>query len=544
VPQYDFTKTPDQNAVKGNTAGYSYTKNQAPVVEKPVAQIQPMQPQQDVSQFQNIIDSLKTQQANLTSQYETDKTQRDQAYNDILEAKRMAVRSAIQKAQGTFQRQIQNAPQQFQDQRNNVAVNQSQNLQNIRKSLANLGYNPDSYVTRGEMQNINVGAQGQINQLDIAQKQLIQDAQNSITELEAQGNIDDASAVAEIANQKIQALDNLRNQYINQSNVYNRDVTDNVYRLMDYNRNISNDATDKLYKNLEYNRNINNDEVDKLYKQGTLQNTAQGDYYDFLDKQSKNDLASKKAQWEALGYMMPAWAEQEIPDNVMNMLAPYQNNFSKASEDFQRAGQPELAKWAQIASVQKMFNNPALLQQYGQQYATKDMQNNLFDQFDKNRKYGLEVGKFDYGIAKDDRDFNYGVGRDAVEDNKWQNEFGLKEWSAKDASARGWDNNAISRQAQKDLSARGWANIGIEQGKVSDKQLTDAEKDIDSYIQSYFTSDEMTGGGLDSAPTKTGRKTMSDKDKNNVKRYLEDLDVAKVPYPIIKSLKAKYNIKD
>ena len=384
APQYDFTKTPDQNAVKGNTAGYSYTKNQ----EQPVAQIQPVQPiqpQQDVSQFQNIINSLKTQQNNLTSQYQADIKQRDQAYNDILEAKRQAVRSAIQKAQGTFQKQIQNAPQQFQDQRNNIAVNQSQNLQNIRKSLANLGYNPDSYVTRGEMQNINVGAQGQINQLDIAQQQLIQDAQNSITELEAQGNIDDANAVAEIANQKMQALDNLRNQYMNQANVYNRDVTDNVYRLM------------------EYNRTMGNDTADRLYKEGVLKNTAiknaqdyqaksDKDYYDFITESEKNKTTANKNKWEASGYMLPDWAQEEIPSDVKQYLSQFSDNYADAANRLEASGQPELAQWARVASMQKMSSNPDLMYQYGKQYMTQNaISNYLKNQETQTKTMGAEI---------------------------------------------------------------------------------------------------------------------------------------------------------
>jgi hypothetical protein len=600
---YNFLKTPAENAMKGNNAGYNTSNiqnalygNSASMAKDPLMNIKnaftnnanntykpitpqtvtssepktqtydvknitgvpntvqdtkPAQPTSNTSStanniqpvtnpLQSEVDRLKTSITGLQSQYNSDVAAKDSAYNAMLEAKRAAVRAAVQKAQGKLQTQIDNAPQQFQDQRNTVAVNQSQNLQNIRRSLANLGYNPDSYVTREEMQNVNVGAQGQINQLDIAQQKLIQDAKNSISELEEQGNIEDANAVAEITNQKMQTLDALRNNYMSQSDRYNSDIANNIYKLMEYNRNASNDESDQLYKNAVIDENRRKNELDAY-------NEATKNEYNFTTEQAKNKLASDKAKWESLGYMMPDWANKEIPEDIKKQLLQYSDNYAQFAKDNPNS---PLSEWARIASIQKMFDNPALLQQYGQQYATPDMRKYLSDIADKDRNYGLNVDKFNYGIGKDDRDFVYNQMRDSVKDDQWSNEFGLKEWSAKDASARGWDNNSISRQAQQDASARGWANIEVTKGKIADSQASEAEKDIDAYIKNYFTSDEMVDvtenreGLQTTRKVKSGKKSISDTDRNNIKIYLDDLDLMEVPYSIIKSLKAKYNIKD
>lgn len=211
------------------------------------------------SEYKSKLEESKTNLTNLKTDYDNTVKQRETDYNAILEAKRAAVRAAIDKEKVKFQQQIDEAPQTFQTQRDNVEVNRYQNLTNIRRSLANIGYNPDAYVTRQEQSDINVGAENQINQLDIAQKKVITDAQNAIRQLEAQGNIEDANAIAEISMQKMQALDNLKQAYMNNIQQENNTYMSNLKGLMDYERQVKNDQTEAEYKDsvLEKENNKN-----------------------------------------------------------------------------------------------------------------------------------------------------------------------------------------------------------------------------------------------------------------------------------------------
>ena len=145
------------------------------------------------------------------------------------------------------------------------------------------------------------------------------------------------------------------------------------------------------------------------------------------------------------GYNNPYYGTQ-IPQEVMDKLAPYSDNYEQYAQGMQGID-PQMAQWAHIASVQKMMSDPALRAQYGQNYLTRKAQVD-------DRNYNLDLGKFDYGVEKDQRDYDYGVQRDRVKDTQWGNDYGLRKWTAEDSSANRWANTGISQQNANTSASR------------------------------------------------------------------------------------------
>lgn len=357
-PQYDFTKTPAQNATVGNTLGYSGVGTN----NTPTTQTQPT-----VNPLEEIIKRQTAEIEQLKTNYTSDIASKDKAYSDVLEAKRAAVRAAIQKAQGKFQQQIQDAPEQFQDKRNQVVIDESRDLQAIRKSLANLGYNPDSKLTRDERQALTVNSRNQVRQLELAEAQIIKQAQNSIDQLEAQGGIDDASAIAEIEQQKMQALDNLRANFNSQLQNYQSSIGNNIKGLMEWERNLANDETDRAYKastleatnqkNLyEYNKDMatNQYNQEKLSAEN-VKNIKEQIYKNYGFYPSDQQLQMMQMSDEGMGNQ-----------DVVDLINKNGGNIAAAMNEAKNAGRDDLIPYLEASRFNKVATQG--MTEYGGQY--------------------------------------------------------------------------------------------------------------------------------------------------------------------------------
>jgi hypothetical protein len=172
------------------------------------------------------------------AQYKTDsqnqQTQTQASFDAAREAKLAAVRAAINASKSKFNDVISNAPQQFQAQRNESAAQGDINNLQLRRSLGNMGYAPNEDLAVIQQGNNTNAMHGQLNQLDIAEKKTIQDAQAAIANLEAQGQTEEASTIYDYATKSLDSINNQKNQLQSNLTAMNQNYTNDLQGLMNY----------------------------------------------------------------------------------------------------------------------------------------------------------------------------------------------------------------------------------------------------------------------------------------------------------------------
>lgn len=157
-----------------------------------------------------------------------------QMYEQQLAAQQAKLKAAIAKARGNYEKNIAEAPAQFQSQKDTTEVNRYKNMQALREVMANQGQNVNAGVSRTETTNVNTAADGQLNALEIAQKKLISDANAEINSLETQGMFQDAELVATNAAEKLRAMIDEKNRVETQNYTQNQDYLKNIMTANQY----------------------------------------------------------------------------------------------------------------------------------------------------------------------------------------------------------------------------------------------------------------------------------------------------------------------
>ncbi len=172
--------------------------------------------------------------AKLKADGQATQDQLTQSYQAARDAKIAAVRTAINASKSKFQDVIANAPQQFQSQRNSAAAQGDLDNLQLRRSLGNMGYTPNEDLSTIREGANNNNVHSQLNQLDIAQTKTIQDANNAIANLEAQGSTEEASTIYDYATKSLNAINTQRNQLQQTLQTANQNYTNDLKGLLDY----------------------------------------------------------------------------------------------------------------------------------------------------------------------------------------------------------------------------------------------------------------------------------------------------------------------
>jgi hypothetical protein len=128
----------------------------------------------------------------------------DDAYNEQRKALLKQLRASIAKAKGGYQDIINKAPQTYQPLRNQIELSKEQQLAAMREALANQGNRGGT--GRQELLDINTAAGNAINDINLQQQNVINEANRGISDLEQQGKIQESQITADLAAQKLRDI--------------------------------------------------------------------------------------------------------------------------------------------------------------------------------------------------------------------------------------------------------------------------------------------------------------------------------------------------
>jgi hypothetical protein len=126
------------------------------------------------------------------------------SYDEQKSSALTALKAAIEKAKGGYNTLSTEAKTSFDPLKNQTTVAKNEQLGRLRESMANQGQLGG--VSRSEELQVQTSAEEKLNSINQQQQQVIDDANKSIAELEANGQLQEAQVVSENANNKIKAL--------------------------------------------------------------------------------------------------------------------------------------------------------------------------------------------------------------------------------------------------------------------------------------------------------------------------------------------------
>lgn len=114
------------------------------------------------------------------------------------------LKQAIAQAKGQYQGIIDKAPQQYQQAKDTAEINKMQGLDRLREVIANRG--DSGGIGRQQMLEADTAGQKLLSSIEMQQQNLIDEANLAISQLESQGNFQEAQITAETAMEKLRAL--------------------------------------------------------------------------------------------------------------------------------------------------------------------------------------------------------------------------------------------------------------------------------------------------------------------------------------------------
>jgi hypothetical protein len=128
----------------------------------------------------------------------------DKQYDQQRKSLIAQLRASIAKAKGGYTDMINKAPQTFQPLRNQTELTKEQQLRSALERNATTG--DRGGIGRQGLLDVNTAAGNQMNQIDLQQQNVINDANSAISSLDEQAAFKESSITADMASQKLQAL--------------------------------------------------------------------------------------------------------------------------------------------------------------------------------------------------------------------------------------------------------------------------------------------------------------------------------------------------
>lgn len=396
-----------------------------------------------------------------------------------------------------LQSQRKQAPDKYQSMRVSSDTSSQLQAKNFSEFLANRGLSRSGYARQAESR-LQLGLRRELEGIN-------KQEQDYMNYLQQQEDSARRAYNADVASAEQGASSNYYNNFVKELQ-----RQDEARRLEEYQKSQLNmqeklKGIDTLNKQYEVSNENQQNAIkafnDALSKMGYVTNPVTGEMMrsiegsEYDDKKSTNQYKNQFDLSKELG-MLPT-------DLLVNNMTPEQIAYYQSLGDTEGGyasligntdNQTEKALLNYFRN-QKISNDADLFQKYGDSMMnmyvpTQSMQKDIYNMQDSDRKFNFDLGKFDYTVNKDNRDFNYQTGRDAVKDQQWGADYGLREFTAKDSSANRWANTSISQQ-NANTSAQRLANDIISKGSISYESLDKAITDI------FKNADEVSNENID-----------------------------------------------
>jgi hypothetical protein len=190
------------------------------------------------------------------------------SYDDQKNALIQRIRETVLQGTSTQKNIISQAPQQFQPLRNQVDINSSRGLQNLKETLANQG-NITAGLGRQEIIQSGADRQNDINGINLQQQNIISQANQQIAQLQSEGRASEAQAISDNAMAKLQAL-------------------------VESNRR----AEDVTYRNQQFGYQKSRDKIEDAFRQGQIDENARKYELDRIDQEEQLDYNRGQSEEE------------------------------------------------------------------------------------------------------------------------------------------------------------------------------------------------------------------------------------------------------
>jgi hypothetical protein len=251
---------------------------------------------------------IKSQEADIMKMYEQKIT-----------ADVNALKRAILESKQQYETQIQKAPQQYQPLREQADVQRARNERALREQLSAQGLQASGDSISGNIA-INTSADQQINNLNLQQQNLINDANNKIIALENEGKFKEAEIIASNVANEIQALITERQRVEQENYTRNKEF---MGQLSDYAKTQSSIGSTEAYtKGVE----LANQEklLQSKYTEEFIQNKLKSEGLDLamkeVDKDNYSELQKLKVKSAILSEYVDNLKAENLPQTIKNEL--------------------------------------------------------------------------------------------------------------------------------------------------------------------------------------------------------------------------------
>jgi hypothetical protein len=224
------------------------------------------------------------------------------SYDDQKNALIQRIRETVLQGTNAQKNIISQAPQQFQPLRNQVDINSSRGLQNLKETLANQG-NITAGLGRQEIIQSGADRQNDINDIDLEQQNIISQANQQIAQLQSEGRASEAQAISDNAMAKLQAI-------------------------IDSNRR----AEDVTYRNQQFGYQKSRDKIEDAFRQGQIDENARKYELDRIDQQEQIDYNRGQSEKETQ-YDRKQQEMQDFRDTIGQYSGDYQAEINDIVND-------------------------------------------------------------------------------------------------------------------------------------------------------------------------------------------------------------------
>ena len=246
-------------------------------------------------------------------------------YDKLIQSKIDAIRAAIQQSIANQQNIITKAPETFRPQREQMYTNQWNEQKYNQENMNRLGLT-DSGQNLTNQNQINSSIGQQLNQLSVAQQNIITDANTKIQDLTNQGKIDEANAVYDNATNELNAIEKDK-QYVDTTN-YNQgqDYIKNAINATQY--DTQNNQWNKTFESNQTQQDFNNQQIKQKNFTDTM--TGLGNRIDYTAEIQKLDAGNDPDKAWKIPILQQA-AAQKQQTNLQNDIATigqYSNDYN------------------------------------------------------------------------------------------------------------------------------------------------------------------------------------------------------------------------
>jgi hypothetical protein len=254
--------------------------------------------------YGNFIDKESKSSGNSSNSYNN--SNRNPGISDMYDEQRKSLiaqlKSSIAKAKGQYTDIIKKAPQTYQPLRNQNEVTKEQQLASMREALANQGNTGGT--GRQELLGINTAAGNRMNDINLQQQNVINDANSAISSLDQEAAFKESEITADTAAQKLQALlaENTRVDELNREQErYAQEYADrqkqqefeNSLTQQKYNDNL---AAQQLEREINSIGAYSNDYMAEIQRRQSTGDTADDALIPYLQAARNEKIAQQRAQ--------------------------------------------------------------------------------------------------------------------------------------------------------------------------------------------------------------------------------------------------------